>query len=148
MKEGIKTPCIGVCSTVFGDNVCRGCKRFVHEVIDWNRYTQDQKRAIDRRLEQILTQIVTGKFLILDEKLLMSQLDTQNIVYPVYRNHYCSLYELLRAGAKQIQDTRQYGFLVLPAYRDVSLVELKDVIDREYYEFSQAYYSRYIAITV
>ena len=26
-----KTPCIGLCSTVFGDSVCRGCLRFVHE---------------------------------------------------------------------------------------------------------------------
>ncbi|MEC7008614.1 MAG: DUF1289 domain-containing protein, partial [Pseudomonadota bacterium] len=32
----IKTPCIGVCSTGIGDSVCRGCKRFSHEVIHWN----------------------------------------------------------------------------------------------------------------
>ncbi|HBZ99754.1 MAG TPA: DUF1289 domain-containing protein, partial [Pseudomonas sp.] len=26
-SQRIKTPCIGLCSTVYGDVVCRGCKR-------------------------------------------------------------------------------------------------------------------------
>ncbi|MEO1955257.1 MAG: DUF1289 domain-containing protein, partial [Gammaproteobacteria bacterium] len=38
MTRSVKTPCIGVCSTVFGDEVCRGCKRFQNEVIEWNSY--------------------------------------------------------------------------------------------------------------
>ena len=38
----IRTPCIGVCSTGIGDAVCRGCKRFTHEVIDWNGYSTEQ----------------------------------------------------------------------------------------------------------
>ncbi|MEL0305883.1 MAG: DUF1289 domain-containing protein, partial [Halieaceae bacterium] len=41
----IRTPCIGVCSTGVGDVVCRGCKRFAHEVIDWNGYSPEQKQA-------------------------------------------------------------------------------------------------------
>ena len=48
----IRTPCIGVCSTGIGDAVCRGCKRFAHEVIDWNGYSQAQKEAIDARLDR------------------------------------------------------------------------------------------------
>jgi hypothetical protein len=34
-NQTIKTPCVGLCSTVYGDLVCRGCKRFHHEVINW-----------------------------------------------------------------------------------------------------------------
>ncbi|MCA4075779.1 DUF1289 domain-containing protein, partial [Pseudomonas kurunegalensis] len=34
-NKSIKTPCVGLCSTVYGDTVCRGCKRFHHEVINW-----------------------------------------------------------------------------------------------------------------
>ncbi len=37
------TPCAGRCSTVFGDSVCRGCRRFNHEVIQWNTYTPEQR---------------------------------------------------------------------------------------------------------
>ena len=46
LDRPVKTPCIGVCSTGIGDAVCRGCKRFSHEVIHWNSYSQDHKRAI------------------------------------------------------------------------------------------------------
>ncbi|WP_226704400.1 DUF1289 domain-containing protein [Microbulbifer elongatus] len=45
----VRTPCIGVCSTGIGDNVCRGCKRFAHEVIDWNAYSEEQRRIIAER---------------------------------------------------------------------------------------------------
>ncbi|WP_446731421.1 DUF1289 domain-containing protein [Pseudomonas sp. PSKL.D1] len=32
--QSIKTLCIGRCSTVFGDRVCRGCHRFHEEIVD------------------------------------------------------------------------------------------------------------------
>ena len=54
LKPPVKTPCIGVCSTGIGDSVCRGCKRFAHEVIDWNSYTPEQKDIVDRRLGVLL----------------------------------------------------------------------------------------------
>lgn len=52
------TPCAGRCSTVFGDSVCRGCRRFNHEVIRWNTYTPDQQTAIWKRLDAQLDQIL------------------------------------------------------------------------------------------
>lgn len=52
------TPCAGRCSTVFGDSVCRGCRRFNHEVINWNRYSNAQKQSIWQRLDAQLDQIL------------------------------------------------------------------------------------------
>lgn len=52
------TPCAGRCSTVFGDHVCRGCRRFNHEVIQWNRYSDAEKAAIWSRLDAQLDQIL------------------------------------------------------------------------------------------
>lgn len=52
------TPCAGRCSTVFGDAVCRGCRRFNHEVIRWNTYTKEQQRTIWKRLDAQLDQIL------------------------------------------------------------------------------------------
>ena len=46
MERKVKTPCVGVCSTVFGDQVCRGCKRFQHEVIEWNGYSDFEKETV------------------------------------------------------------------------------------------------------
>lgn len=52
------TPCAGRCSTVFGDAVCRGCRRFNHEVIHWNSYNTEQHRAVWQRLDAQLDQIL------------------------------------------------------------------------------------------
>ena len=52
------TPCAGRCSTVFGDAVCRGCRRFNPEVIRWNTYTEEQRQAIWIRLDAQLDQIL------------------------------------------------------------------------------------------
>ncbi|ENU81050.1 hypothetical protein F975_00909 [Acinetobacter sp. ANC 3789] len=52
------TPCAGRCSTVFGDHVCRGCRRFNHEVIQWNTYTLEQQRVVWKRLDSQLDQIL------------------------------------------------------------------------------------------
>ena len=52
------TPCVGRCSTVFGDLVCRGCRRFNHEVIQWNTYTADQRLMVWKRLDVQLDQIL------------------------------------------------------------------------------------------
>ena len=52
------TPCAGRCSTVFGDSVCRGCRRFNHEVIQWNTYSSEQHTAVWRRLDAQLDQIL------------------------------------------------------------------------------------------
>ena len=58
-NQTIKTPCVGLCSTVYGDLVCRGCKRYHHEVIQWNGYNAEEKQAVWLRLEQLLVQPAT-----------------------------------------------------------------------------------------
>ena len=52
------TPCVGRCSTVFGDQVCSGCRRFNHEVIQWNTYTPEQQSAVWKRLDAQLDLIL------------------------------------------------------------------------------------------
>ena len=47
------SPCIGVCSTTYGDLVCRGCNRFAHEVVQWNAYDDGQRATVWRRLDEL-----------------------------------------------------------------------------------------------
>lgn len=47
------SPCIGVCSTTYGDLICRGCYRFAHEVTDWNGYDGVQRLAVQGRLDAL-----------------------------------------------------------------------------------------------
>ena len=140
----VKTPCIGVCSTGIGDAVCRGCKRFCHEVIDWNSYTPEQKRVIDARLSGFLSQCVSNKVRITDPGLLQWQLRVQQLNYPEHHDEYCWVFSLLKAGASQIENTADYGFEVDLRFRDLPLLELRELIDREFYILSEAHYQRYM----
>lgn len=44
------SPCIGICSTTFGDEICYGCRRTYLEVINWNTFSDEEKDRINRRL--------------------------------------------------------------------------------------------------
>lgn len=142
----VKTPCIGVCSTGIGDAVCRGCKRYAHEVIHWNSYSQQQKRLIDSRLAQFLAQIVESKLTVVDSDKLRWHLDAQQIRYALQKGPYIWAYELLRAGARQIDNIEQYGISLDAEYRDQPLVELRLAIDNEFFILSQAHYERYFNV--
>ncbi|MGB1141122.1 MAG: DUF1289 domain-containing protein [Halioglobus sp.] len=140
----VKTPCIGVCSTGIGDSVCRGCKRFSHEVIHWNSYTPQQKRVIDQRLSGFLSQCVSNKLMVLDKALLHWQLQVQQVRFNDQHDEYCWVFSLLKAGAGQIEKPDEFGFEVDLRFRDLPLVELRDIIDREFYILSEAHYERYM----
>ncbi len=53
---------MGICSTTYGDLVCRGCKRFAHEITAWNGYDDEQRRQIWQRLNDLRDE-VTAQFL-------------------------------------------------------------------------------------
>jgi predicted Fe-S protein YdhL (DUF1289 family) len=48
----IDSPCVGICSaTALGDEVCVGCGRSFDEVRLWNTLSDEEKIAINRRLQ-------------------------------------------------------------------------------------------------
>ncbi|MBX8489237.1 DUF1289 domain-containing protein [Pseudomonas cichorii] len=141
----IKTPCVGLCSTVYGDLVCRGCKRFHHEVVNWNGYNEDEKRAVWLRLEQLLVQVMAAKLEIFDVEKLRMQLVQRKIRFVAHQSEYCWAYQLIARGARVINQVEAYGFVLLPEFRDWGLPELRDAIDREFFLLSEAHYQRYIA---
>ena len=105
MTKSLKTPCIGVCSTVFGDDVCRGCKRFQHEVIQWNSYSDPEKESVLTRLETLKTQIMESKVLIFNEQVLKKQLESSKIIFNQDTNPYCWVFDLFRQASQSITDT-------------------------------------------
>lgn len=144
-QQRIKTPCVGLCSTVYGDLVCRGCKRFHHEVVNWNLYGEEEKRAVWRRLESLLVQVVQAKLEVFDAALLRRQLEQRQIRFVPQQSPYCWAYQLIARGARLIQQLDAYGVVLLPEFRDSDLPTLRDAIDREFFLLSEAHYQRYIA---
>ena len=67
-----RTPCIGVCSTTYGDLVCRGCKRFAHEVVGWNGFADNQQHVVWERLNRLLAESVRAYVTVVDEQRLRS----------------------------------------------------------------------------
>jgi predicted Fe-S protein YdhL (DUF1289 family) len=134
----VKTPCIGVCSTGIGDTVCRGCKRFSHEVIAWNSYTQDERRAVLQRIDVLLGQIVARWLVIDDIGQLRRQLKLQQINFDENRYPASWVVELLKAGASQIEDPVLFGLALCERAQGKNLRELRDAIEKEFYELSCA----------
>ncbi|WP_339512101.1 DUF1289 domain-containing protein [Pseudomonas sp. RL_15y_Pfl2_60] len=144
-SQPIKTPCVGLCSTVYGDLVCRGCKRFHHEVIAWNGYDEQAKQAVWQRLEVLLVQVMEAKVEVFDAPRLREQLVQRQIRFVPNQSPYCWAYQLIARGARVINQLEAYGMVLLPEFRNWSLPELRDAIDREFFILSEAHYERYIA---
>ncbi|MBU1215181.1 MAG: DUF1289 domain-containing protein [Gammaproteobacteria bacterium] len=45
-----ESPCIGHCTTVHGDDVCRSCLRTFDEVTRWVGMSDDERRGVNRRI--------------------------------------------------------------------------------------------------
>ncbi|MGB8517941.1 MAG: DUF1289 domain-containing protein [Gallionella sp.] len=50
------SPCIGHCTTVLGDEVCRSCLRTFDEITSWPTINDAQRTAINQRVATLLTQ--------------------------------------------------------------------------------------------
>ncbi|KXU37466.1 Fe-S protein [Ventosimonas gracilis] len=140
-----KTPCVGLCSTVYGDLICRGCKRFHHEVIGWNGYSDEQKQAVLQRLDRLLAPLIERRFELFDSALLQKQLVQQGIRFCAAQSPYCWVWSLLARRARQIASLADYGLALRPSVQHQHLAELYQAIETEFFALSEAYYQRYLS---
>ena len=138
-KNRSTTPCLGICSTTYGDDVCKGCKRFVHEIIGWPKFSQDERALVNDRLEKFKILILKDRFKIVDQDLLQIKLRENAINYNNSMDPLTWIFDLLRAAGSQSLDLKQFGITSLMNY-DSSTV--KD-INKELLELSEAHHERY-----
>lgn len=136
----IPTPCIGICSTVFGDTVCRGCRRFVHEVIDWNRYTPEQKILVWQRLDRLTEQVMSSRFRIDDPQRLQHHLQASRARPRKDASLLCQLFEVLRQSSGELPAPDLLGASLTPVHHGKSLATLKSEIQSELYALASAHY--------
>ena len=141
-KNKATTPCLGICSTTYGDNVCKGCKRFVHEVINWNKYAIPEKELVNSRLENFKLTVLKGRFSITDAELLANRLNDQGINFNDSLDPMTWIFDLLRAAGSQELDLCQFG---IDCHANTNLAELKEQIYSEFLELSEAHYERYFS---
>ena len=138
-KNRSTTPCLGICSTTYGDDVCKGCKRFVHEIIGWPKFSQDERALVNDRLEKFKILILKDRFKIVDQDLLQIKLRENAINYNNSIDPLTWIFDLLRAAGSQSLDLNQFGITSLMSY-DSSTI--KD-INQELLELSEAHHERY-----
>ncbi len=140
-----KSPCVGICSTGIGDLVCRGCKRFFYEVIDWNSYTPDQKEAIHARLRKLLHQTLEHSLVIVDAER-MQRLAAEHSL-PVFCDESMLdlAYRLLQSSAGSIQDVRTLGIDVAKPGSSRLSQDLAQRIEEHFYRLSEAHYEYYFS---
>ena len=88
--------------------------------------------------------ILSEKFLISDKNLLKKSLDEAKIMYNEKLEPICWLFDLLRAVSQDSLDLSSFGIKVKESYSENTLSDLKDLINKEFFELSSAHYQRYI----
>ena len=142
-KNRSSTPCIGICSTTFGDDVCKGCKRFSHEITNWGKFSTDEKAVVNSRLEQFKTTILEEKFTISDSELFESKMNEFSINFNSSLEPITWIFDLLRASSNKDLNVNDFGVEILPAFSDLSLIELRDLINQEMLQLSEAHYYKF-----
>ncbi|MDC2982749.1 DUF1289 domain-containing protein [Pseudomonadota bacterium] len=142
-KNRSSTPCIGICSTTFGDDVCKGCKRFSHEITNWGKFSTDERAVVNSRLEQFKTTILEEKFTISDSDLFESKMNEFSINFNSSLEPITWIFDLLRASSNKDLNVNDFGVEILPAFSDLSLIELRDLINQEMLQLSEAHYYKF-----
>ena len=142
-KNRSSTPCIGICSTTFGDDVCKGCKRFSHEITNWGKFSTDERAVVNSRLEQFKKTILEEKFTISDSELFESKMNEFSINFNSSLEPITWIFDLLRASSNKDLNVNDFGVEILPAFSDLSLIELRDLINQEMLQLSEAHYYKF-----
>lgn len=136
----IRTPCIGICSTTYGGDVCRGCKRFAHEVIDWNRYTEEQKQLVWARLSRLAEEVVLPRLTVFDVDLMAQTLRSLGVRFHEDQPSTFGALELLRALGQQRVDLARFGVAVAAPWAQLSPGELYREMNEELFRRAEAWF--------
>ena len=139
-KKRSSTPCLGICSTTFGDEVCKGCKRFSHEIVNWTKYSLEEREIINDRLEKFKIKILQDRFKVYDSELLANRLDEKAINFNHSLDPITWIFDLFRAAGSQEFDLKNYGIESLNHFNPKTI---KDEINDELLKLSEAHHERY-----
>ena len=135
------SPCIGICSTTYGDLVCRGCKRFAHEVVDWNRYDEDQRHSVWVRLAELRDASVSGYLTVMDEAALEQAAARLHLSPMPDQTPLTLAYETLRR-TRGVPDLAALGLAPARTNSGTGAEQVFAAIDREFHTRAAAAYER------
>ena len=141
MVNRTRTPCVGICSTTYGDDVCRGCKRFSFEVINWNAFKPEERESVWKRLEKLKSQIMSSRLKVFDSKKLEESIKYFQLKIKDDLNDLSKAFEVIKQVSESFDNLDEFGIDVFE--KNKSLTFLKEEIESELYTLSKAHYEKY-----
>jgi predicted Fe-S protein YdhL (DUF1289 family) len=141
MVNRTRTPCVGICSTTYGDDVCRGCKRFSFEVINWNSFNSEERESVWKRLEKLKSQIMASRLKVFDSKKLEKSIKHFQLKIKDDLNDLSKAFEVIKQVSESFNNLDEFGVDVFE--KNQSLISLKEEIENELYTLSKAHYEKY-----
>ena len=126
--------------------MCRGCRRFAHEIVEWNGYTEGQKASILERLKQIKSSVLSQHLVVSNEikfekfckALGFELIDINDQIYAVLSYLITKSESLDSAGLQVIREGDESS----------GVAELMRFLESEMYLRAQAQYERNFKILV
>jgi predicted Fe-S protein YdhL (DUF1289 family) len=141
MVNRTRTPCVGICSTTYGDDVCRGCKRFSFEVINWNSFKPEERESVWKRLEKLKSQIMASRLKVFDSKKLEESIKHFQLKIKDDLNDLSKAFEVIKQVSESFNNLDEFGIDMFE--KNKSLTSIKEEIENELYTLSKAHYEKY-----
>ncbi len=132
---------MGICSTVYGDEICRGCRRFSDEIVRWNGLSSEQKFSVLDRLSKLIEVVILDKIESVDEALLREALARFSIRYYPQHHPYTWVYHLMRDRGEKLDDPavlESCGVFLKLSFKLIPIRGLLELMDEELYRMSEA----------
>lgn len=150
MQLNKRTPCVGICSTTYGDLVCRGCKRFAHEIVQWNSYDATQQDAVRERLTRIRDEVLDALLICDDKSLFQVALADAGLADLDAKE---GQYRLLRFMVRRGQSLSSVGLSLAPEaarravpnhqpIAELDTLHAMQLLDAESFQRAKAHYER------
>ena len=145
-----RTPCVGICSTTYGDLVCRGCKRFAHEIVQWNGYDATQQDAVRERLTRVRDEVLDALLICDNHSLLQAALTDAGLADVDAKE---GQYQLLRFMVRREQSLASVGLSLAaeaagraaPNHQptpELDTLHAMQLLDAESFQRAKAHYER------
>jgi predicted Fe-S protein YdhL (DUF1289 family) len=130
---------VGICSTTYGDLVCRGCKRYSHEIVQWNAFAEEQRGLVWERLLELREGAVLAELAIDDAQTLGERAEALRIQDAAGFSAGNLAYEVLRRTARRLSTLAEIGLSSRSGRAPLAALE---AIDSDFYQRSLARYER------
>jgi len=145
------TPCVGICSTTYGDLVCRGCKRFAHEIVQWNGYDEEQQQLVWQRLKSMRDEVLGQVVVCVDAQRFQNYCQREQLAAQHHSDLLYSTIVHLVQNSRQL-DTAGLAFTEtwLPEQQttETDSLAVLQALDSESFVRAQAHYERNFKVTV